>query len=164
MTKRIYKYKLVLAEHQKIKMPETARIVTLHIQAGMICLWAIVDPDEKEKERSFQLVATGENFPQQKDTNYVYIGTGHFSDLLVFHVFEVLDNKTDGNNRKPVFFWKDLSGRGWTNEFDMETLVNAFSQGEERNYDGQTIEDWLDTNPDIGETWSNAANEVTRTN
>lgn len=58
------------------------------------------------------------------------------------------------------FFWKDKSGREFTNTFSTKELKKAFD--DDTNDDGQTIKEWLEEDPDIGSTWVNAANEVTR--
>lgn len=58
------------------------------------------------------------------------------------------------------FFWKDKSGRGITAHFNESELAESFK--DEVSYDGQTIEDWLEEDPIVGETWENAANMVMR--
>jgi hypothetical protein len=72
---------------------------------------------------------------------------------------------------KKLFFWKDKSGRGFTNTFDSEiALINAFEGDDEndeygfaRDWDGRTINDFAES-AEVGDKWENAANEVTRTN
>jgi hypothetical protein len=45
VTKRIWKYQLSVAFQQTIVLPKGSRILSVHAQDGMICLWAMVDPD-----------------------------------------------------------------------------------------------------------------------
>lgn len=63
------------------------------------------------------------------------------------------------------FFWKDKSGRGLTKNFKKKELINAFLTKEDgnTNYDGETIVEWLEKDPDIGDTWQNDTDIVTRT-
>lgn len=41
------------------------------------------------------------------------------------------------------YFWKDKTGRDFTNTFSQTALIGAFSEEEDTNYDGETIDEWL---------------------
>lgn len=65
------------------------------------------------------------------------------------------------------FFWKDLSGRGFTNTFNEAELKEAFKEEiEDENEQLEEGEDgleyWIET-ADVGDEWGNAANKITRT-
>lgn len=59
------------------------------------------------------------------------------------------------------FFWKDESGRGFNNMLTEDDLVQALKDQE--NWDGQTVKDWIEEDrPDVGDTWENTTNHITR--
>lgn len=45
---RIYKYPIETVDQQQVKMPDGAQILTVQVQNGKPCLWAMVDPDVAE--------------------------------------------------------------------------------------------------------------------
>jgi hypothetical protein len=57
-----------------------------------------------------------------------------------------------------IFLWKDKSGRDFRNTLTEEELIIAFQ--DDTNYDGETISEWLDNNPIIGDEWENEANKI----
>ena len=80
----IYKYKLVPAETQAIIMPEGAKVLTVQVQRGCPCLWALVESTNPPIARHFRIYGTGENFVHGE-----YIGSFQLAGGdLVFHVFE----------------------------------------------------------------------------
>ncbi len=90
MAKRIiYKYKLEIADVQQILMPKGADILTIQVQNGTPCLWAMVDPDAAETEqRTFGMLATGHSTMPNGIEN-VYLGTIQLhGGVLVYHCFE----------------------------------------------------------------------------
>lgn len=60
------------------------------------------------------------------------------------------------------YFWKDKTGRDFTNTFSQTALIGAFSEEEDTNYDGETITEWLEMEPEVGEEWENETSKVTR--
>lgn len=60
------------------------------------------------------------------------------------------------------YFWKDKSGRGFTNTFSEKALKQAFHEEEDTNYDGESIAEWLEMEPEVGEDWENETSKVTR--
>lgn len=87
----IWKYILPLTAKQIVFMPRGARILTVQIQEGNICLWAIVDTDNGNEERRFAIVGTGA--PNEIPTDSTYIGTCQ-DGAFVWHVFEYTETKT----------------------------------------------------------------------
>ena len=73
---------------QSFGIPQGAVILHVHEQLGLVCLWALVEPEERQSERTFDVVATGQQFDLLGKC--VYIGTVHLDGgSLVFHVFEI---------------------------------------------------------------------------
>ena len=99
--KAIYKYQLVTVSDlvagdnfYEVEMPVGARVINIDIQRETVCLWAIVDPEEMEKEtRKFYSVGTGWVMPDETfDETKGFIGT-----LLVW------------NGSFVYHFWEDCS-------------------------------------------------------
>lgn len=85
--KTIWKYKLAIIENQTIKMPATAKFLTMQIQYEDVTVWCLVDPKERLRPRGFAIYGTGHDMPDDPGT---YLGTFQMaSGSLVFHVFEV---------------------------------------------------------------------------
>jgi hypothetical protein len=84
---KIYKYRaLVTTEPFTLTLPKGAHILSVHTQHAQCQLWAMVDPEAGNEERSFRIVATGESFNPEGLT---YIGTWHgVEGWMVFHLFE----------------------------------------------------------------------------
>lgn len=87
--KQIWKYDLAIAGIQDIKMPEGAEVLTVQVQRGVACIWALITPELKQVVRQFTVVGTGHDIASQFEMNY--IGTFQINGGdLVFHVFELL--------------------------------------------------------------------------
>jgi hypothetical protein len=86
--KTIYKYTLPVGDNVAVSLPVGAGILSVHEQREQICMWALVDPNEKETEiRQFRIAGTGHDITEDL---YQFIGSVHmYSSSLVFHVFEV---------------------------------------------------------------------------
>jgi len=87
MIKTIWKYKLSTTDEQVIEMPAMAEILTVQIQNGEPCLWALVDSSYPHKEKRYiEIFGTGNPIGTGPRT---YIGTYQLDGgKLVFHVFE----------------------------------------------------------------------------
>lgn len=87
----IYKFPLQFCDEQTIAMPKNAQILSAQWVRGEICVYAVVDTEEKMSEiHQFVIVGTGHslrsNTPPQE---YCYLGSVHNDNqALVFHVFE----------------------------------------------------------------------------
>ena len=80
-------YPLKVADQQYVEMPYGAQILSAHVQAGQICLWALVDPEQPPEQRSVVVLGTGHPAPSFIG-RMLFIGTVLLSGgSLVFHVF-----------------------------------------------------------------------------
>jgi len=86
--KSVYKYKLQIGGEQQIELPIDAEILTVQVQRGKLCLWALVDTESVVKvTHRFYVYGTGHNV--HDDEHKKYIGTFQLADGdLVFHVFK----------------------------------------------------------------------------
>lgn len=67
-----------------LKMPRDTQILSAHMQAGMLCMWGLVNPHGVTSERRFLIVGTGCHVPEFKQ-HIATVQDGRF----VWHVFEV---------------------------------------------------------------------------
>lgn len=88
MEKRIYKYPITDPSKIAIEMPEDAEILTVQMQNGTPCIWALVNPDNKTKERYFEVFGTGHPVYCDMGIDRKYINTFQMNGNLVFHLFE----------------------------------------------------------------------------
>ncbi len=71
-------------------MPIGAELLTVQIQGGKPCLWAMVDPAKDQSERHIEIFGTG-NPIEESILERKYIGTYQLhGGSLVFHVFELI--------------------------------------------------------------------------
>jgi len=85
--KTIWKFPFETGDVIKIKMPEHAKIIHVETQnKNTPCMWAIVNPEEEQTERTFRVYGTGH--PMDENVNQEYMGTYLlYGGSLVFHVF-----------------------------------------------------------------------------
>jgi hypothetical protein len=83
MTRRVFKYNLAIQDTQ---------MLTIAIQRGNICLWALIDPEEtRTTTRLFRLAGTGHKITLPEENKLAYVGTVMpYNGELVFHLFEVV--------------------------------------------------------------------------
>lgn len=88
MNRTIYKYPLRVEDEVTLRLPEPAQVLSVQVQHGQPCVWAIVDPTPGAPlvERRFRVIGTG---------HYLEWPTGTFlatiqmhGGALVFHVFD----------------------------------------------------------------------------
>lgn len=85
--KTIWKFPLEITGVQGISMPEGAELLTVQVQRGCPCLWALVDSDAEFKE-IVNVWTCGTGGPVSLEAKR-YLGTYQVnSGKLVFHVFE----------------------------------------------------------------------------
>ena len=81
----IWKYHLHLPDDPiVIYMPKGARVLHIGQQAGLIKMWALVDPEADTEKRTFAILGTGGAGPESTD---LYLGTVQLGSY-VWHVFE----------------------------------------------------------------------------
>lgn len=81
--KTIYKYPLRLRPHQFVEMPTGAHLVRFAMQAGVPCLWAIVDTEQPAVAREFRILGTGHEIPP----NCGHVGSCE-DGAYIWHLFE----------------------------------------------------------------------------
>ncbi len=85
---QIYKYEMEVDGVVDIPMPKGAHVLTVKVQHGKPCLWAIVDPDAPTETRSFRVFGTGHEMDIDIPHSH-YIGTYQlFDGNFLGHVFE----------------------------------------------------------------------------
>lgn len=81
----VFKYLLTSASPQLIDMPVGAHILSVQMQFGRPCLWALVDPDAPAECRSITICGTDHDVPLGgKFIDTFQVEGGKF----VFHVFD----------------------------------------------------------------------------
>lgn len=89
MTKKIYKYPLVLEAHQEVLLPKEAKVLCFANQYEAPVIWVEVDPDKPTVSRLFHIVGTGHEMLAQQEL--AYIGTAVFrGGALVWHLYEAV--------------------------------------------------------------------------
>ncbi len=71
----IFKYPFEVQDDFIIAMPPTAQILTVQIQNGIPCIWAMVDTDMLVEERKFTIKGTGHSVSLEEQLKLKYIGT-----------------------------------------------------------------------------------------
>lgn len=85
----IWKFILDIDDHVTVLMPKGAKVLTVQMQHGKACVWAICNPKAEKEERRFCWFGTG--FPSMSLLHLDYVGTVQFDNgALVFHLFEVV--------------------------------------------------------------------------
>ena len=81
----IWKYPIVTTDFQEVEIPQGAKVLTVQMQEGNPCLWALVDPNAEKQKRVIAVHGTGHPVP---DAVGEYLGTYRMANgALVFHVF-----------------------------------------------------------------------------
>lgn len=87
MSQAIWKFPLKPEDRQTIAMPAGARILSLQVQSGTPCIWALVDPKKPEVQHH-EIVMHGTGHTFEGDPG-AFLGTIQmFNGSLVLHVFE----------------------------------------------------------------------------
>ncbi len=86
MARAIYKYPIPVDDTLVVGMPDGAQILTVQVQDGQPCLWALVDPTAALRMRHIDIYGTGHPMAEHPGR---YIGTFQLHDgRLIFHVFD----------------------------------------------------------------------------
>lgn len=103
MTRTIWKFPLLAADSQIVKMPKGAKILSVDVQYGNPHIWALVDPNASGRDRLIFMHGTGHVFEPppraaqlrrhpDEDTSagsFDFVGTYMLlGGDLVFHVFD----------------------------------------------------------------------------
>jgi hypothetical protein len=86
--KRVYKYTFEIDDEITIPMPP-GDILSVQVQRGRPCVWALVDPKAPLIERRFRIAGTGHDIDNADQLTFR--GTFQLRDgALVFHLFEYM--------------------------------------------------------------------------
>jgi len=87
---KVFKYTLVPESRQVVELPRGATILRVGADVVVddnLCLWALVDPDERPEMRIVHIYGTGHEVVTPERLRY--IGTAFMrAHSLVWHVFE----------------------------------------------------------------------------
>lgn len=84
MKPRIMKYYLDRAIQTVLHVSPASKIIDVHAQDNMVCIWMIV-PDKQRAPVVFTCLSTGQDIPDDAGR---YVGTAHLhSGRTVVHVF-----------------------------------------------------------------------------
>lgn len=88
MNKQIWKFPINL-DKSIVQMPKDAEILTIQTQNDTPCIWALVNPENANESRHFEVYGTGHNIYYEMGIDRKYIGTFQLhGGSLVFHLFE----------------------------------------------------------------------------
>lgn len=83
-TKTIYKYPIEITDEQEILAPTGWQPLSVQIQYGQPCIWALVDPEAKPVLQTVHVHGTGHPVRHNgKFLGTIQVGGG----TLIFHVF-----------------------------------------------------------------------------
>jgi hypothetical protein len=89
MEQRIWKFELEIADIQRIDMPEGAKILSIQLQNGRLCLWALVARFASPEIREIEIIGTGNPImPLEDGLKREFIGTVQ-QGQFVWHIFEL---------------------------------------------------------------------------
>lgn len=86
--KTIWKFDVTqtLKQPVTLELPGGYEILSLQVQRGRICFWALVEPDAPKVDSTFAIYGTGYDVPAEPGE---FIGTVQmFGDSIIWHVFE----------------------------------------------------------------------------
>lgn len=83
----IWKFPLVQKDEQTVTMPAGSEILSVQVQEGDVCAWALVNPAARKVDRRFLILGTGEP-ASHVSIEAVFAGTVQLNGgSLVLHVF-----------------------------------------------------------------------------
>jgi hypothetical protein len=85
MSRTVWKFTAPVQDQFAISMPIGAKLLSADIQEGIVCIWALVDPEEGLETRNFRLAGTGH--PIAEHVHFLETMVLH-DGALVFHLFE----------------------------------------------------------------------------
>mgnify|MGYP001576669000 CR=1 FL=1 len=81
----IWKFEIPVEDHFEVQIPMASQVLTVDVQHGQPCIWALVNPDAERIAYKFVLRGTGH--PIEEDLG-PYIGTFQLAGGgLIFHLF-----------------------------------------------------------------------------
>ncbi len=89
IAKVVYKLKLDDKTEQMVSLPVGSKVLSVHEQLGITCIWYLCDPSNKLQMRWVYIFMTGQDLPKNID-ELNFIGTIITADNFVLHIFEKL--------------------------------------------------------------------------
>ena len=93
--KTIYKFIIEPGGTRSIPMPAGAEVLSVHVQRGEVCMWALVETEARMEIRTFGVFGTGHTVDpcprgdRWGHDSWHFLGTVLLeNDALVFHIFE----------------------------------------------------------------------------
>ena len=86
---KIYKYPIMITEHQEIEIPNGYLVLDIKIQDGRAQLWAIVNPDNPPSVLKVAVYGTGCSVDTE-NVNLRHIST-FIMGKYVFHAFQMME-------------------------------------------------------------------------
>lgn len=85
MSRTIWKYPLPAKYYGdfELELPDGAVFLSLQVQRGVPCLWAMVDPSAPKVRETFKWLLTGDEVPTGTDWGYVGLVQLHDGGLVV---------------------------------------------------------------------------------
>lgn len=80
----VWKYPLAFQREQDVQIPCYAKGLTVQLQDGAPCLWALVMPSIAMMRKRVLIVGTGHSFDAG---GFKYVNTFQLPDSTVWHVF-----------------------------------------------------------------------------
>ena len=82
----IWKFPLEIKDEQIIQMPKGSQCLSVpQFQRDVLCIWALVDPENELKDVKFHICGTGNPIPKNLD-QWSFCGTVQ-AGAFVWHVF-----------------------------------------------------------------------------
>jgi hypothetical protein len=89
--RKIFKYELEITDSPTLNLPVDANFLAIDQQNGSICLWFVVDPEQKEmKERQFRIIGTGHEIQMGAEHDTLHFLKTLVMAPFVWHVFAVV--------------------------------------------------------------------------
>lgn len=83
----VWKYQLELNHWQTIDIPRDAKILSVHMQEGTPCIWALVNPDNEKVKTEIHMLGTGLPITENIDKT-TFLGTVlTYDHKFVWHFF-----------------------------------------------------------------------------
>ncbi len=84
---QVWKFPIEPDDRITILMPAGAKPLSVQVQHGTVCLWALVEPAMQKTYRAFKIFGTGHDIPEPH--RLTFVGTFQLEGgTLVFHLFE----------------------------------------------------------------------------
>ena len=84
----VWKFPTPIDDVFSIDLPKGAQILTVQVQRGEPCIWALVDPDAPKEKRHFVLLGTGHVHSKRLLEGCSYVGSYQVQGgQLVFHLW-----------------------------------------------------------------------------